>query len=277
MEVGSAALGAGPEMAAVEDIEITQHAHSVTARIYRPAETDELASAVLYFHGGGWVIGSVTTHDAYCRQLAAASGSVVISVDYRRAPEHRFPAAAEDAYAAVCWTVKHAERLRVKANRLAVAGDSAGGNLAAAATLMSRDRAGPPIVLQVLVYPVLDFDFERPSYTEFADGYLLSRASMIWFWEQYFGDTSGSIDPLAAPLRAESLSRLPPALVITAECDPLRDEGEAYARRLQQAGVAAKLVLYEGMIHGFARRTKFFTKAQHALDEVAAAVRLHLS
>jgi acetyl esterase len=243
--------------------------------MYRPAQAGASAGAVVYFHGGGWVIGSVQTHDAYCRQLADAAQCVVASVEYRRAPEHPFPAAAEDAYAAVCWLAEHARQLNMNPAKLAVAGDSAGGNLAAVAALMARDRGGPPLAFQLLIYPAVDCDFQRPSYVELADGYLLTRASMEWFWRQYVTRKEQAHDPYVAPLRARSLAGLPPALVITAEYDPLRDEGEAYALRLRDEGVEAKLSRYDGMIHGFVRRTRFFDQARLALDEVAAAIRAH--
>jgi acetyl esterase len=273
MEDGSLALGRGPQVARVEDLSFTANGHDLPVRVYRPVESPEPAGVVVYFHGGGWVIGSVATHDAYCRELAVASQCAVASVDYRLAPEHKFPTAAEDAYAAVQWIAQHAERLGFDRQRMAIAGDSAGGNLAAAAALMARDRGGPPIAFQLLIYPVVDCDFERSSYRNCSEGYLLTRASMIWFSQQYLPDIARASEPYASPMRAASLASLPPALVITAEYDPLCDEGEAYARRLHESGVEAKLSRYDGMIHGFARRTRLFDKARLALEEAAAAIR----
>jgi acetyl esterase len=197
----------------------------------------------------------------------------VASVDYRLAPEHRYPVAAEDAFAATCWVARHGSQLGIDTGQLAVAGDSAGGNLAAVVSLMSRDRGGPALALQALIYPVTHHNLDTRSYREHADGYLLTRNAMRWFWNQYLQGPGDGAQPYASPLLAEELNGLPPALVITAEYDPLCDEGEAYAGRLREAGVPVTLTRYPGMIHGFFRMINLLDKARAARDEVAAALR----
>lgn len=221
----------------------------IRIRRYDPSP-GETTALVLFFHGGGWVICDLDTHDTVCRSLAAGSGATVLSVDYRLAPEHPFPAGLEDCYAATTWAVDHAAELGVDPRRVAVAGDSAGGNLAAAVTLLARDRDGPDLAYQLLVYPVLDHRLETRSYVDFAEGHNLTRAAMRWFWDLYLAGAPGD-DPLASPLRAADLSGLPPALIVTAGHDPLRDEGEAYVERLRVAGVEAALVRAPGLFHGF--------------------------
>ena len=248
----------------------------IRVRIYRPEDRPGLP-VLVYFHGGGWVIGSLDSHDPTCRELAAAAGCAVASVDYRLAPEHRYPAAAEDGYAAVRWIAESADELRLDPQRIAVGGDSAGGNLAAAAALMARDRGGPRLCFQLLVYPVLDADFDTPSYRENERGYLLEKATMEWFWDHYVPDRARRREAYCAPLRAESLSDLPPALVISAEYDPLRDEGEAYARRLADAGVAATCTRYDGMIHGFFSMGAVTAVAGESVRQAAAALRRALA
>jgi len=260
-------------VADVVDREIPGPAGPVPVRIYTP-EGEEPRPAVVFFHGGGWVIGNLDTHDGTARKLANAAGAVVVSVDYRLAPEHPYPAAAEDCYAATCWTAEHgAAELGMAPGQLAVAGDSAGGNLAAVVSLMARDRGGPAPGFQLLVYPVTDPDFERPSYRENAEGYLLTRDVMEWFWDQYVPDAARRHDPYAAPLRAPDLSGLPPALVVTAEYDPLRDEGEAYARRLEEAGVRVRCRRYPGMIHGFLSFSDVVDQGKEAVAEAGTALR----
>ncbi len=244
----------------------------IPIRIYVPEGTGPFPVFV-YFHGGGWVVGSVATHDATCRQMANAAGSIVVSVDYRLAPEHKFPAAVDDAYAATAWVFDNAKSLGADPRRVALGGDSAGGNLAAAVCLMARDRGSFCPVLQVLIYPILDYNLNTPSYLENAEGYVLTRATMEWFWECYLEEEEDGSHPHASPLRAEDLSGLPAALVITAEYDPLRDEGEAYAARLREAGVPVTLTRYDGMIHAFFRRTAQFDKAKAAMREVADAMK----
>jgi acetyl esterase len=228
---------------------------------------------IVYFHGGGWVIGSLASHDGTCRNLAQASGCIVVAVDYRLAPETRYPGAVEDAVAATRWVAEHARSFGGDPARLAVAGDSAGGNLAAVVALVAKAEGGPAIGFQALVYPVTDFNFDTPSYSENAEGYLLSKASMEWFWGHYLGeDTSRGLEPHASPLRAESLEGLPPALVITAEFDPLRDEGNAYARRLADAGVPVEHKEWPGQIHGFFGNPAL-DDGQLAIEHVARAIR----
>jgi acetyl esterase len=261
-------IGPPVEVAQVEDLEAPGPAGPIALRLYRPKLEGPLP-VVVYFHGGGWTIGSIETHDHYCRSLANASGCAVLSVEYRLAPEHPFPAAWEDAYAATDWIATHAARLQIGAGKLHVAGDSAGGNLAATVALAARDRGVPAIKSQVLIYPITDCRVDTESYQRNADGYHLTRDTMIWFWKHYLKDPGDGEQPYASPLRAGDLSSLPPAMVITAEFDPLLDEGKAYARRLEQAGVQVAYRCYEGMIHGFTRRLDRIQSAHAALQDVA--------
>jgi acetyl esterase len=222
----------------------------IPIRVYRPQETGP-HPLLVYFHGGGWVLGDLDTVDDVCRALCEVCRRVVVSVDYRLAPEHKFPAATDDALAAVRWAAAHAEALGGRAEGLAVAGDSAGGNLATVTALRVRDEGGPGIAAQVLVYPITDHDFDTPSYRLHETGYSLTRAGMMWFWEQYLARPEDADHPWASPLRTVDLTGLPPALVLTAEHDPLRDEGERYADRLREAGVPVRSVRFDGMVHGF--------------------------
>jgi acetyl esterase len=268
----SAALGKPEAVAKIENRSVPGPEVDIPVRLYNPA-AEGPSPALVFFHGGGWVIGSIETHDNLCRSIANAAGCVVVSVEYRLAPEHTFPAGIEDAYAATCWTVEHADRLGVDPRRVAVGGDSAGGNLAAVVSLMARGRHGPSLALQVLLYPITDRDLDTPSYLKYADGHLLTRDGMAWFWNHYLPEGVSPRHPYVSPLRADDLSGLPPALVITAECDPLCDEGNAYAKRLQQAGVPVTLSCYPGMIHGFVRRNRLLDHGQRGLEQVAAALR----
>ena len=256
----------------VEERRIPGPAGEIPIRLYYPAGARPCA-ALLYFHGGGWVIGDLNTHHGFCHALAKTSGCLVVSVDYRLAPEHRYPAAVEDAYAAICWVAENSDDIPADPNRLAVVGDSAGGHLATVVTLMARDRKGPRIDLQVLIYPITDCNFDTPSYIENEDGYMLTRDLMKWFWHHFVANDADLNDPYVSPLRAEILSKIPPALIITAEHDPLRDEGEAYGKRLQEAGVSVSLSRYQGMIHGFIRMTARVDKAKEALNEIAGTLR----
>jgi len=245
-------LAAPPPVARIEDISIVLDGRNLAARLFVPEDAGERPPLTLYYHGGGWVIGTLETHDGTCRALAQKSGSAVLSVAYRLAPEHRYPAAVDDCYDALVWAAANAKSLGVDESRLAVAGDSAGGNLAAAVAIITRDRAGPALRHQLLIYPVTDNDFSLASYAENGSGdYYLSTEGMRWFWDHYLGETSAENAPLAVVLRTENLSGLPPATVITAEFDPLRDEGVAYAERLKAAGISVDAATAPGMIHGF--------------------------
>lgn len=265
-----------PEGEAVADVEnrkIPGPEGPIPVRIYSPApRSDKPRGALVWFHGGGWVIGELDTADFSCRALANRSGSVVVSVDYRLAPEAKYPAAADDCLAATRWVAEQAATIGVDPRRVAVGGDSAGGNLAAVVAQQARELNGPALTHQVLVYPVTDYHFETASYRENAEGYLLTRDSMIWFWHHYLSSPSEGLAPKASPMRATDLSGLPPATVITAQYDPLRDEGEAYAVRLQQAGVPTELLRYEGQTHGFFGNP-LIDDGMSALDRVAAALR----
>lgn len=237
---------------AVTDRTIPGPAGEIPVRIYQPA-SGGTPPIVVYFHGGGWTICDLDTHDENCRRMTAGAGVVTMSVDYRRAPEHRYPAAADDAYAATVWAAEHAGELGGDASRLVVAGDSAGGNLTAAVTLMARDRGGPRLDCQVLLFPATSSmrDAEFPSYEENAEGYMLTKAGMEWFWDHYLSSPEQAANPYASPLHATDLGGLPPAIVATAEYDPLRDEGLAYAERLAGAGAEVVSLPYAGMIHDF--------------------------
>jgi len=268
----AAMQGDPEELHAVADRRIPGPQGDIPVRIYHAGGTDPLP-VLVYFHGGGWVLGSIATHDTVCRMLAKRAGCIVVSVDYRLAPEHKFPAAAEDAYAATRWVADNAARLGADPARVAIGGDSAGGNLTAVVALMARDRGGPPLVHQLLIYPVTDSACDTPSYRDNADGYLLTKDAMLWFWNHYTRGAADRANPYAAPLRAPSLAALPPALVITAEYDPLRDEGEAYAARLREARVAVTLTRYDGMIHGFFGMAAVLAPANRAVEQAAGALR----
>jgi acetyl esterase len=242
-------------------------------RIYRPSAAD-CAPVIVFFHGGGWVLCDLDSHDGLCRSLANLTGSVIVSVDYRRAPESRYPAAVEDCYAATVWVAEHAGELHVDPARLSVMGDSSGGNLAAAVALMARDRALPTIALQVLLYPVLDDDFETASYRAFGAEHFLTRAAMEWYWQQYA--PADRHHPYATPLRNADLTGLAPALILVAECDPLHDEGLAYAERLTAAGVPTEVIDYAGGFHGFLSLAPVLHAGRSALAAVGAGVRAQL-
>jgi acetyl esterase len=226
----------------------------VRIRIVRPRNVDGELPIIVHTHGGGWILGDKGTHDRLTRELAAAAGAVVVFVDYTPAPEARYPVQNEQAYTALEWAAGHGTELGADPARIALFGDSVGGNMVAALTLMAGDRDGPPIAAQALFYPVTDADFHTASYERYADGPWLTRAAMMWFWDAYLPDQATRSEPTAAPLRAQAaaLSGLPPALVVNGEHDVLRDEGEAYARKLSQAGVPVTQVRYAGTIHDFA-------------------------
>ena len=247
-------IDAGPPiaMARVEDLAIDLPGRNLAARLHVPENADERPPLTLFFHGGGWVVGTLDTHDATARALARASGSAMLSVAYRLAPEHPYPVPVEDCFAALCWAADQGKALGVDCDRLAVAGDSAGANLAAACAILARGRGGPVLRHQALIYPVTDRDYTTASYRENGGaGGFLSTAMMDWFWNHYVGDRTAPEAPLAFLLHAPDLRGLPPASVIAAEFDPLRDEGLAYARRLAEAGVSVTADVADGMIHGF--------------------------
>ena len=259
-------------VARVEERAVPGPAGEIPVRVYAPAERGPLP-ALVYFHGGGFVCGSLDSHDALCRALANRAGCLVAAVGYRLAPEHPFPAAPEDCFAAVRWVAQRGRELGVDAARLAVAGDSAGGNLAAVTALLCRERGGPALRHQLLLYPVTARNFETASYRANADGYLLTRDTMVWFWSQYLRDPADADNPMAAPLRAKDVSGLPPASVVTAEFDPLRDEGEAYALRLAQAGVPTELTRCPGLIHGFLSFPERIDRAREVIDRLGRRLR----
>ena len=256
----------------VEDRSIPGPLGSIPVRVYRPRDEAKLP-IVVYYHGGGFTWGDLDTHDGLCRKLSNRSGAIVVSVAYRLAPEHVFPAAVEDAYAALEWVARNGAEIYGDPSRIAVAGDSAGGNLAAVTALKSRDRNGPKIVLQVLYYPGMNMaDLRTKSMEDFAEGYFLTRAQIRFNQAQYVPVAADRSLPYASPLLAPDHRGLPPALIITAGFDPLRDSGEAYARKLADAGVPARLSRYEGVIHGFLS-LPFVRKADRAIDESASALR----
>lgn len=270
------ARGGTGDAAATEDLRVPGPGGEIPVRVYRPADAGERPPVCVFFHGGGWVIGNIASHDALCSALAARSGVVMVSVEYRLAPEAPFPGPLDDCTAATRWVADHAGDLGVDGSRLAVAGDSAGGNLAAAVAIRARDEGGPAITFQLLVYPVVDHSFSQVSYTDNAEGYFLTAAAMRWFSGHYLGGADPT-EALAAPLHDPDLSGLPPALVITAEYDPLRDEGEAYAARLEDAGVAVTAHRYDGMVHGFVSMFSVVDRGSVAVDECAAALRASLT
>ncbi len=257
----------------VEDRSIPGPAGAIPVRIYTP-EGAGPHPILVFFHGGGWVIGDINGYDGLCRQLANKASCIVVSVEYRLAPEHPFPAAPEDCYAATKWVAENAASFHADRARIAVGGDSAGGNLAAVVSLMAKEQHGPRLLLQVLIYPATDYyDPGTRSMVENGEGYFLSRDSIIWFANHYLKPGFDRDDWRAFPLRAKDLYQLPPALVITAEYDPLRDEGELYAERLRTAGVPVQLSRYDGMVHGFVSMISVVTAAQTAISECAAALR----
>lgn len=245
---------------------------TLLVRIYAPA-SDQPLPVTVYFHGGGFVIGNLDSHDNVCRALANRTPTIVVAVDYRLAPESQFPAAPMDAYEALQWVTAHAGEFGGDPARVAVAGDSAGGNLAAVAALMARNRKGVPPVFQLLIYPVTDATHSQPSYEENGEGYFLTKDAMQWFLRQYVPEGQDRRHPYLSPLFEKDLTGLPPAHIIVAEYDPLRDEGTAYARRLEAAGVRASVAHYPGMIHGFFSLPGWFDDARRALDEAAAVLR----
>jgi acetyl esterase len=267
-----ASLDQPEDVARVDDRLVPGPGGDVPVRVYTPGSAIGVDHGVfVWIHGGGWVIGDLETADATCRALANRAEAVVVSIDYRRAPEHPAPAAIEDCAAVLRWVAENGETLGADVSKLAVGGDSAGGNLAALLCQRVRDEFGPAIDFQLLVYPVTDLTLTHPSIIENGEGYFLTRDTMEWFVGHYLqgGDAT---DPVVSPLHAESLADLPPALVITAEFDPLRDEGEAYAAKLLDAGVPTELIRYDGQIHGFFAMTAMLEDAVAAVDHAGAAL-----
>ena len=259
-------------VAETRDLAIPGPGGPIPARLYRATATGILP-ALVFFHGGGWVVGDIESHDTGCRHLANRAECAVVSVDYRLAPEHKFPAAVEDCLAATAWVAGNAASLGVDAGRLAVGGDSAGGNLAAVVSVLARDHGTPRIGHQLLIYPATDAAMRHESMARFAEGYVLTRSTMRWFYEQYLRAPADAADWQASPLAAPDLSGLPPAFVLTAGYDPLCDEGDAYAARLAAAGVAVTHRRFAGQVHGFALNGKIIRAAETALDEAAAALK----
>jgi acetyl esterase len=251
-DLEAVAAGSGPPepVGRVEELVIPGPGGDLPGRLYTSAGGG-IRPVVIYFFGGGWTLGTLDTCDAVCRSLTNGVGCATVSVGYRLAPEHKFPAAVEDCYNGTAWVAANADRLGVDASRLAVAGDSAGGNLAAAVTLLARERGGPPIAHQLLVYPNTDYRADTPSMREMTDEHFFNRKSVSWYWGHYLTSAADGDNPLVSPLRARDLGGLPPATVITAEYDPLRDEGERYAARLAEAGVPTQARRFDGMVHGF--------------------------
>ncbi|WP_059005622.1 alpha/beta hydrolase [Streptomyces specialis] len=240
----------------------------VPVRLYRPCPGDGLP-VLVYLHGGGWTLGGVDRVDPLCRTLANRAGCLVLSVEYGLAPEHKFPEPLEDCHAALTWVAGHAAALGADAGRIAIGGDSAGANLAAAVCLLARDLGEPLPVFQLLVYPATEYAVPRPSWTAYADGPLLTTGDVLWFWDQYLRDPADRADPLAVPATAPSLSGLPPAFVVTAAYDPIRDDGEHFAHRLREDGVEAVVTRYPGVFHGFFPQVGVLARAEEAIDDAA--------
>jgi acetyl esterase len=268
-----------PEVGAVRDLEARGPAGPVPLRSYRPAGSspDAVLPVLVYYHGGGWVIGDLDTHDVLCRQLCNLSGCAVIAVDYRMGPENRFPAAVDDAVAATRWVRAQAASLKVDASRLAVGGDSAGGNLAAVVALAARESGDLPIAFQLLIYPATDQRRGWPSHTTNGQGYVLTKDTMDYFHDHYIPDKAQDLDWRASPLLHPDLSRLPPAFVLTAGYDPLRDEGLQYAHALTVAGTRAALVNFERQIHGFITMGRVIDEANVAVQLCAAQLKQALA
>jgi acetyl esterase len=260
----------------VEDRTITANGANIPLRIYTPEGKTPLP-VLVYLHGGGWVIGDIESYDPACRTLANGAGCIVVSVDYRLAPEHKFPTGPEDCYAALKWVADNAASIGGDPSRIAVGGDSAGGNLSAVVAQMARDRGGPALKYQLLIYPVTDHRLDSGSYRANAEGYLLTKAGMEWFWNLYLRESSDGAKPYASPLRATNFANLPPALVITAEFDPLHDEGAAYAEKLKAAGIKVKYSDYKGTIHGFFTLGHLLGKGKAVMKEVCDELRKALA
>lgn len=256
-------------VAAIEHSFIPGPTADLPIRIYRPkGDTSELQPAIIFIHGSGWVVSNIETNDHFSRALANRTGSVVIAINYQKAPEHKFPIPMDDCYASTLWIFEHASLLGLDSNRIGIFGDSAGGNLAAAVTLRLRDEQGPKLAFQVLVYPAVQYGWQTPSAIAHAEGYLLQQASMKYYWGHYLRSEADAINPYCSPLNAQSHKDLPPTLIYTAEFDPLCDDGYLYARELQGSGVKVKYRCFDGVIHGFIKMLGVFDQADEFLDEL---------
>jgi acetyl esterase len=266
---------APPGVESVRDLAAPGPGGPIPLRLYRPlgSQTEAMLPVLVYYHGGGWTIGDLDTHDTLCRELANGAGCAVVAVDYRMGPEHRFPAAVDDAVAALRWVHANARELKLDGDRIAVGGDSAGGNLAAVVAIAARDTGGPPLAFQLLIYPATDMRRIAPSHESNGQGYLLTRDTIAYFRGHYVNDDRDDLDWRASPLLAPDLARLPPAFVLTAGYDPLRDEGLQYAQRLTEAGTPSSLVCFERMIHGFILMGRVLEEANTAVQLCAAQLR----
>ena len=277
--IGVLAKRGKPALEMVGDIShqlIPTPAGELLARVYTPKGNGPFP-VLIFFHGGGWVIANLNTYDPSCRALSNAANCIVVSVAYRQAPEHKFPAAAEDAYAATGWIMKNASQIKGDPQRIAIGGESAGGNLATVTCLMVRDRGGLMPIHQILIYPVTNYAFNTPSYQENANAKPLNKAMMMWFWGHYLNNESDGMNPYASPLQAKNLSGLPSATVITAEIDPLCSEGQAYAKRLTEAGSKVRATTYTGVTHEFFGMGAVVDKAKQAVEEAAGELRSKFS
>ncbi len=275
-DVRSALTTAGTlePVAEVRDLVIPGPAGDLAARLYRPAVAGSVAAgsalpAMVYFFGGGWSLGTLDTSDAVCRRITNLAGCASVAVSYRLAPENKFPAAVEDCYAGTAWVAAHADELGIDSARLAVAGDSSGGNLAAAVALLARERGGPRLIHQLLVYPNTDYRADTDSMREVTDKYFFNPNAISWYWGMYLAAPADGENPLASPMRAADVSGLPPATVITADYDPLRDESELYAKKLADAGVPTEVIRYDGMMHGFFTMIGILDVAREAVATAA--------
>jgi len=256
------------EVEAVTNFSLPTESGSIPARLYRPAGKEPFA-LIVYFHGGGFVKGDLETHDFYCRRLAKTTRCLVLAVNYRLAPEHRFPQAVEDAYAAAEWGFKHAEKIGADREKVIVAGDSAGGNLAAVVAHLARDERSFPLFAQILILPVVDFTLSFPSIEMDKREILVTKEDLQWYYATYYGTDKDCKNPLVSPIWASNLKNLPPAMILTAEYDNLRDEAEAYAKKLKAAGNLVLLKRYEGMVHGFVQMSGIVKQAQESIDDIA--------
>src|SRR5579863_3195428 len=268
MAARSALFGDGPEVGKVETVEIPTRAGKIRGRVLLPKKAP--SALIVFYHGGGWVIGGIDESEIIARFMVDDTGAGVVLVDYRLAPEHPFPAPIEDCYDALLWSAQEATKLKVP---VVVAGDSAGGNLATVCAMLVRDQGGPKIALQIMIYPVCDCDMETESYKAFGAGLVLTAADMSWFYDHYLeGDKQKRASPLVSPLRARELKGLPPALIMTAEYDVLRDEAETYGKRLAAAGVKVSIRRYRGVTHGFLRMQNLIDVARHGMADIAAVM-----